>query len=152
MFPYSTLSNHNTDGSDARCIHANPHAEASLGGYSQGVEGAQPLEGVRSYLRDLVVAQVSVVEGGSQRRDENRQKTVAIFRSRWLGVDRSGDAKTPSKLLIFLDLWAEPCSTPLNTLDAVNRIHGPPHRITAKPVCAYETVNATVNEEQRDRK
>lgn len=37
------------------------HAHKSIWGHLQGVEGAQPLEGIWSYFWDLVVAQVSVL-------------------------------------------------------------------------------------------
>lgn len=43
----------------------------ALRGHLQGVQGAQALEGIRSYLRDLVVAQVSAVEKKKKKTTES---------------------------------------------------------------------------------
>lgn len=52
-----TLDTENDNWDD---IHTYIHAQTWLWGHLQGVEGAQALEGIRSYLWDLIVAQVSV--------------------------------------------------------------------------------------------
>ena len=62
MFPYSTLGNHNTDLRHSRLQSGGSRSAKSALGHLQGVKGAQALEGIRSYLGDLVVAQVSALK------------------------------------------------------------------------------------------